>query len=486
MPTAIVEFLSNTRAQMKGEYDFKFVRDLLSYHPEGYKFAKAYKQHVWDGYVRLLTANGTFPAGLAWHVKEALEKKGTTITFAYGVNCKNPGIAVKHTKDVHLGGGVRLYPWQAKAVRTAVEAHRGVLKMATGAGKTECMAGVIKCLETTRLPKTLIIVPNRNLLRQTKERLEKRLECHVGNIGYGQWEEDFVTVAIPNSLILPKFKERFQHLMATTEVIMLDECHHSAATTWEKSLATCNAWYRFGFSGTPLDRSDGGSLKLQGQTGPVVVDIGSALLVSQGKLAKPTVEIINIREPRHLPDGLDWSNVYRLGVVKNRAFHRQVTNRVREEVEKGRQVLVLVTRIEHGEALSEMLAADPLVPHAWLHGKTDPAQLKDSMEMFLKGVLPVLVASTIFGEGTDLPNIDTLVIADGGRSVIRTIQKAGRALRPKKNRPNTATLIDFRHWSHSQLYTHSKERVAVYKREGFDVVDVPDKEPTRLLRSEVP
>lgn len=471
MSDVIIKFVSNTRAQLEGLYDFKKASDVLAYRPPGYRFMRAYKAHVWDGYTRLLTAQGTFPAGLAWKMKEHLETE-QKLSVSIEVPPR-PALKVKHTRDTSLTG-ITLYPWQKKAVRVALERGRGVLKVATGGGKTEVMAGIIRCLEDERPPKTLVVVPNRNLLMQTKNRLESRLGYKVGTIGYGKWEEDYVTVAIPDTLSAEKFKEQRIHLMNTCEVLMLDEAHHAPSDKWSTLVGHCKAWYRFGLSGTPLDRGDGSDLKLMGQTGALLVDISSSLLVSQGKLAKPIVQMLDVKKPK-LPKGLEWEDVYSLGIVRNLQFHKLVADTARKYAKEKKHVLILVTRIDHGDALVEELTlmSEEMVPAIFVHGRTEKEDLEAAVKLFQSGKLPVLIASPIFGEGTDLPNIDVLIVADGGKSVIKTVQKAGRAMRPKQGKPNECIVVDFNHYTHEKLLEHSMLRVATYKREEFEVNNVP-------------
>lgn len=467
MSDVTIRLISNTRAQLEGAYDHDKASDVLAYRPPGYRFMRAFKAHVWDGYVRLLTAQGTFPAGLAWMMRDHLEKEqGLSVTIEMP---PRPKLKVKHTRDAPLTG-ITLYPWQKKAVRVALERGRGVLKVATGGGKTEVMAGIVRCLEDKRPPKTLIVVPNRNLLMQTKKRLEARLGYEVGSIGYGQWNEDFVTVAIPDTLSAAKFKAQRTHLMKTCEVLMLDEAHHAASQKWATIVGRCKAWYRLGLSGTPLDRGDGSDLKLMGQTGEMLVDISSSLLVSQGKLAKPVVEMLDVKKPK-LPKGLDWPDIYSLGIVRNLQFHKLVADTARRYVKEKKHVLILVTRIDHGEALVAELAlmSKKMTPALFVHGKTEKEDLEAAIDLFQSGKLPVLIASPIFGEGTDLPNIDVLIVADGGKSVIKTVQKAGRAMRPKKGKPNECVIVDFNHYTHEKLLEHTLLRVATYKREEFEV-----------------
>jgi superfamily II DNA or RNA helicase len=59
-----------------------------------------------------------------------------------------------------------------------------------------------------------------------------------------------------------------------------------------------------------------------------------------------------------------------------------------------------------------------------------------------EGRLDILIASDIFKEGVDIPTVPTLINAAGQKSKVATIQRIGRALRPKPPH-NKALIIDF-------------------------------------------
>ena len=76
-----------------------------------------------------------------------------------------------------------------------------------------------------------------------------------------------------------------------------------------------------------------------------------------------------------------------------------------------------------------------------------------------------MIASPIFDEGVDLPEINSLIIAPGGKSEWKTIQKIGRGLRKKaSNKP--LIVYDFIDASRF-LKKHSRARMKIYEKEGF-------------------
>lgn len=466
MAHATIEIINTRTAKVTGEFSFAKLSKAVSYRPSGYKYSTAFQAGYWDGYTRLINKRGEFAAGLRSLVEAALIEQGCAVEIVD--RRKRPSLKIKHTNEIKLNK-VDLYPWQKKAIRIALISGQGIIKAATGAGKTEMLAGIIACLSSDIPPKTLILVPNRNLLIQTKERLELRLSLPVGVIGGGVWEEDWVTVAIPNSMVLPKFKAKREALMCNCELLMVDEVHHLSSSMFAEAVDRCRAWYRFGVSGTPLDRQDGSSLKLQGLTGPVIVDIPSSTLVSQGKLARPTVRFLSITKPV-LPPNLSWPDVYGLGVVANRHLIETIVRIAESRAKQGKFVLILVTQIQQGHNIAERLSME----HIFVWGESPDAEIADALRRFRAKQLPILIGSAIFGEGADIPAIDVLVVGDGGKSAIKTVQKAGRALRVKEGKENVCEIIDFAHQTHRLLKKHSYLRFLTYSREDMRVVDPPE------------
>ena len=87
--------------------------------------------------------------------------------------------------------GIVLRDYQTTAVDRFLKDKIGILEIGTGGGKTEIAIEVIRRLEM----KTLFIVDKVELLRQTKERLEKALGFEIGQLGHGKTDVRMITVA---------------------------------------------------------------------------------------------------------------------------------------------------------------------------------------------------------------------------------------------------------------------------------------------------
>jgi len=428
------------------------IRDVCRARPNGFQFMPKYKAGRWDGYISLMHSFSRFPTGLLRPVAERLQDYGFHLTFTVKSVYKEydqPGVS-----DLI---GIELRDYQIEAIRELLEHKRGIAKMATNSGKTEVMAGIIRCL---RFPKTLVLLHRKELLYQTAKRFEERLGVsHVGVIGDGKWDPDVITIAMIQTLsskLSMGFPIRGSELDGV-ELLMVDECHHLSSDTALDVANRISGGYRYGFSGTPLKTDVLADLKLMSITGRVLVDVSNSYLIKEGFSAVPIVHIQTVASE----DGYELS--YQLA-YKSLIVDYDVRNKMIIDTIHGLQgiTLVLVNHIGHGRKLLEML------PEAvFVHG-SDPIEYRnsvlDSMRASSSGVF---IASPIFDEGVDVPSIDNVVLAGGGKSYVKLLQRIGRGLR-RKDGNNVLNVYDFIDDTNKYLLRHSEARINTYVREGFE------------------
>jgi superfamily II DNA or RNA helicase len=178
-----------------------------------------------------------------------------------------------------------LRDYQRAAYEACVARTRGIIQMPTGGGKTEVLAALVTAVPTT----WLIIVPQADLLGQTADRIEKRTGERPGIIGDGEWAPSRVTVATFQTLHRRMSKARDRRafdFVGSRGGVIVDECHSAAAGTLSFVLSRAtSAYYRIGFSATPLDRSDRKSILVVAQLGGIIHRTTSAELRAIGMLA---------------------------------------------------------------------------------------------------------------------------------------------------------------------------------------------------------
>lgn len=445
---------------ISGDFPKQAVREATSYPVVGAHFSDAYRRGIWDGRKHLFKSNAnSFPTGLLSAVTHVLDV--AEIPWSVEDHRKIPE-PVNKTYDLIGVSMTGKYSYQLEAAKTAIEKKQGVLRLATGAGKTELACAITQYLG---LP-TLFLVTTVELLYQAQSRFMKRLgltEDEVGIIGDDHWSPgSWITIATVATLERRLDTAECQDLLSNIDVLFVDECHHLGSDTVFEVCALCPAYYRYGLSGTPMDRTDGANLRLIGAIGEVIVDIPNKVLMDLGISARTSIIFTKVTKPV-LPKKLPYSAAYKQGVTNNPHHLALVVGWVKAFHEVGLSTLVLCEEISHGKAIDEALwtATDGMfIPHQFIYGEEDSDVRRTALSDFAERKLPVLIASTIVDEGVDVPTVDALILAGSKKSRIKTMQRLGRGLRGEK-----LIAVEFANYCQDYLLRHSLTRYEDYKKE---------------------
>jgi len=440
---------------------YKIDKQLTVPHPN-FWFSPKYKQGLWDGTTHFLKLSSLkFPTGLLFIVEETLNKIGESYEIIDRRKKPKTHALTGNKVDGSLLEGITLYEYQKTAVEMAIKAERGVIELPTGSGKTEIAGAIIKLLNL----KTLFIVNKKDLLHQTRQRFMTRLgRDDIGIIGDSQHDSSgLVVVATVQSLNRISNAAKLRKFLNPFQVLFYDECHHSSAPSWWKiGMFAHSAFYRFGMSGTALRRDILSNMKIMAITGSSIYNLSSLELIEKGHLSKIKIHMI---ENPEIIAGNDWKEIYNQGIVESISRNVKIAIITEEAFKRKNRVLILVRRIKHGKILKDILNEEYDIPAEFLWGSHDGQIRQEIKERFDKKGDFVLIASDIFAEGVDIPNMNVLVIASGGKSEWEVIQKVGRGLR-KKGVNNTLRVYDFIDNS-KFLRNHSRERIRVYRQEGW-------------------
>ena len=459
-------------ATITGDYPAAFVRSITSYPVQGAHFSAAYKKGRWDGRKHLFTLKGaTMPSGLVSSVARKLKEKDPkqrvlVVDKRTAPSAGARGLDLCGELKGKFGKGV--YDYQLLASEAAIKAKRGILKIATNGGKTAIASAMINHLT---LP-TLFVVPGVDLLYQTYENFQETLGLAAEDIGMigdqhntvGEW----VTVATMDSLAnrladgsLDEYKNRW-------ELVFVDECHTAGAETLYEALGELPAYYVFGMSGTPLNRSDGGTLRLIARTGEVIYEVRNKLLVERGISVQPVVKLIRIDEPsiplKRNKIKVKYAEVEDEGIVNNSTLNAALVNATVNFVDEGKQCILLISKLQQGENLLEMLQDRGCKAGTFTHGKLKAKERKEALTKFVEGEYRYLIGSRILDQGIDVDCIDVMLFAGGGKAVIPTLQRSGRGLRSGRGRTEVI-IVDVVNFCHKFLLSHSQERIDTYKAE---------------------
>jgi superfamily II DNA or RNA helicase len=471
--------IEGAEARIEGQFPFSPILDATSYYQKGYQFTQKYKSGFWDGRIRLFNkVKKTFPAGLVQDVVKVLKDCGVRVQVDDRRKCPPIGPI---DKNITLHGVSFDYPYdfQLEAMEKMILGQRGVAAMATNSGKSVLAVLIATCLKVP----TLFLVPGKELLYQLQKTFARCLNVsidEIGIIGDGQFKPgDWATIAIVASVHskLTKNDKRMWDVLNRTDLLFCDEVHRAGSNTWFEVLKSCDAFFRFGLSGTPMMRSDGADLRLIAAMGPVLVEVKNKELIERGISSEVQIQMLPIRKP-DIPKGTPYQDAYAAGIVENVYRNRSLCVLVDRFVSQGLKVLMLVRELRHGWAIDKRLwtyKQKSFLTHQFIHGKESTAARQQALKDFDTGDLMVLIATSILDEGVDVPNIDVLVMCGGGKSSIKTLQRVGRGIR----RGSTGKLIvvDTVDFHNKYLLEHSYQRFSDYKAEDcFDIREISLKE----------
>ena len=462
-------FVTNVYSRLS-DYTEELEKHLTVPYPK-YWFSQKYKMGLWDGMYHFLKIPSLkFPTGLLFLVEEFSQQAGLRLEVVDQRHCpiSDLGKALSRVSPRMLSGIV-LRDYQVEAVRAAVSQGRGILELPTGSGKTEIAIAITKALGL----RTLFLVHTRDLLYQTAERFRKRLDsgARIGIIGDQEFEVEEITVATVQSLSsrMKSDLSTTRKLLSWFEVMFQDETHHSSAPTFFKiGMFMHNAYFRMGLSGTALRRDVLSNMKVMALTGDIIYRLQTTELIERGTLSD--IEIRMIENPE-IVSGTTWQQIYERGVIQCLVRNNKIAQIATTHWREGRKVMILVRQIEHGELLRDLLEQERQVPAKFVWGRHASVERERVKEEFNRDGNFVLIASPIYDEGVDLPEVNVLIMAAGGKSEVKTLQKIGRGLRRKRDH-STLLVYDFNDSGAKYLSKHSVERLKTYQKEGFKVKEV--------------
>jgi superfamily II DNA or RNA helicase/very-short-patch-repair endonuclease len=311
--------------------------------------------------------------------------------------------------DVKFVGELR--PEQKLAAEAMAAHDTGVLAATTAFGKTVVAAWLI----AQRKVNTLILVHRQQLLEQWIERLSVFLNISakcIGRLGAGKKNlGGQIDVALIQSLVR---KGVVHDCVGSYGQLVIDECHHLPATSFELVARRAKARYLTGLSAS-IARKDGHHPIIFMQCGPVRYRVSARQQAQQRPfnhhvLVRPT----GFRPPdvAGTDSRIEFQRLYR-ALTEAPARNEMICTDVIAAVKAGRFPLVLTERTEHLSHLAEKLSA--AIPHVViLQGGMSRSQIQAAMAQIAQvpnnegGVL--VATGKYIGEGFDEPRLDTLFL----------------------------------------------------------------------------
>ena len=408
-----IEGLSN-RAQNK-------LKRLAAFRNPQFYQAQAMRMPIWNKQRVICCAEYIdqylcLPRGCKEQLSELVNQSGASVNWS---DERNVGRSI----EVSFTGTLR--DEQESALNALLAYDNGILSATTAFGKTVVGAALI----AERKVNTLILVHRKQLLSQWKERLGTFLEIHeqlpempqkrgrkkvrevIGTFGSGKdTRGGIVDIAIMQSM---GAADAIMPWIADYGMVIVDECHHVPAVSFEEVLKSVRSKYIYGLTATPT-RQDGHHPILSMYLGDIRYRVDAKAQADK----RPFTHVMIPRFTGacyHLDQEAKMPAIgqYYAQILQDDLRNHMIVDDVLACIKEGRNCLLLSERTRHVALLSELLNQQGVEVLVMTGGKTN-AETKRQMESLRDAStdksLVICATGKYIGEGFDEARLDTLFL----------------------------------------------------------------------------
>jgi len=457
-----LEALAELGAQVKVSYDTTTTR----LHAKAWMFQRA------SGFstVYIGSSNLTFSAqvtGLEWNVRAAQRLNPELISAfdrTFATYWADPHFehfdpdrfarataAMDSDESILTPFEIEPYPFQRQILeRLQVERRKGhphnLIAAATGTGKTIMAALDYRHLRTELSRSRLLFVAHRTeILQQSQTTFRHVLrdgafgELWVGGDRPSRWENVFASIQSINAGEVTSLDpEQF-------DVVIVDEFHHSAATSYESLLDHLRPKHLLGLTATP-ERTDGLDV-LRWFGGRLAVELRLWDALEQGLLAP--FHYFGVHDATDL-SGVKWrrGRGYDVGELTNiytadDIWASKIITAVHDKIGDPTRMRALgfCVSIAHANFVADRFRQAGIRSLA-ITSETSVADRRQAIADLRDGKVQILFTVDLFNEGVDIPAIDVVLMLRPTESATIFLQQLGRGLRRTKDK-DVLTVLDF-------------------------------------------
>lgn len=362
-------------------------------------------------------------------------------------------------------------PRQRKAIRIITKRGTVIVAGAVNSGKTdisiECLHRFLTVLQKDEV--LLVIVDSQNLLDEWVERLQASGIEDVGIIHGHDFHLRPITVTTFQTLARRLENRRMGRILTDrTRGYVADECHKAGKSSgsYARCLERLNrAYIRIGLSGTAFDYGNDRNFVIVGLIGNYITKLPDEELVTEGRSARPSYAYIDVWKRTSRPRILsitDWGTTKHLCITKNPEIPSEIAKHLKAT--PNYPTVIFVNEIKQGNYIFRRLPKSIRVRGRWISTNKKRRERKEVLEKFNRGELQFILTSPILDTGVNkLRRANYLIMAGGGKSPVRLMQRTGRGLR-RKEKNNWVVVILLRHAGVARMEKHLAEQLMRLKK----------------------
>lgn len=479
----------------------------FTYYAPNYQFTPKYQSGIWDGKIRFYELSGKFPLGLSkeilYFIKHQKKEYRYQLKIQDGIENRIECTKESFLEVIHRYKNKKYDDilYQIVGAIKAIRNRRGVIRIATGGGKTYIAWMILAYLiEKKLINKALFITPKIQLIEQTYSEFLKFGKFTEDDIGlfYGNVKnlKSDITIASFQSINASIKKKPMLEFLNSMQCIILDECHYGLTIDSKairnifrkstgKRIPDKLEW-RIGLTGTmPEHKTE--RVTIKSIFGSTLIDIGATKLAKAGQLAFAVIKQIVIHHTdkevetindmlRKLPKENIRANtkyvVEKQFLDDSKKRLKTVLKLAKIHYKSNRNLLIFVDRVEHGQNLYEQV--NKIVQNGnrcfYIHGTINVKERERIRKYMDESSGNILIAT--YGTlqlGVDIHNIRGILVE--GKSKTKVLQSIGRGLRKMKDK-NKVVIFDIYDCHPKLVYSRRQrnKRIELYKKEQFEII----------------
>jgi len=300
------------------------------------------------------------------------------------------------------------------------------------------------------------------------ERIESFLgipKKELGRIGQGKNKPGkHITVAMMQSMEKALNSSESSELTNAFGTVIIDECHHIPAETYQRVVGKLNSYYMYGLTATPFRKYNDGKLIFI-HLGEIIHEVkaqevknqsGTQIIIRETDLFVP----FNIKTDQ-------FETLFKI-LIHDSARNQLILNDVVSQLNAGKKAVIITERKEHITSVQQYLKQhyDTIA----LSGEDSDLNKKSKWAAINKGDFQALITTgQYFGEGTDIQNIECLFLVYPFAFEGKLIQYIGRVQRSEIS----PVIYDYRDHKISYLERLFQKRNLYYKKLDQSGLTIP-------------